>query len=66
VTVASRIAAGDENAFRGTRRLKVSRDLFRQRIGRDHRLIFRMSPGELEAVDVVPRKELERTIRELT
>ena len=63
--LASRIAAGDDAAFRGTRRLRVDRDLYRQRVGREHRLIFRMHAQELEAVDLVPRKDLERTIREL-
>jgi len=66
VIVASRIAAGDEAAFRGTRRLRLDRDLYRQRVGREHRLIFRMHAQELEAVELVPRKDLERTIRELS
>jgi len=34
-------------------------------VGREHRLIFRMHAQELEAVDLVPRKDFERTIREL-
>jgi len=29
-------------------------------------LLFRLHEQELEAVDLVPRKDLERTIRELT
>ena len=66
VILASRIAAGDEAAFRGTRRLRLDRDLYRQRVGREHRLIFRVHAHELEAVDLVPRKDLERTIRELS
>ena len=66
VILASRIAAGDEAAFRGTRRLRLDRDLYRQRVGREHRLIFRVHAQELEAVDLVPRKDLERTIRELS
>jgi hypothetical protein len=65
VVLASRIAAGDEAALRGTRRLRLDRQLYRQRVGREHRLIFRMHAQELEAVDLVPRKDLERTIREL-
>lgn len=65
VVVASRIAAGDEAALRGTRRLEADRQLYRQRVGREHRLIFRMHAQELEAVDLVPRKDLERAIREL-
>jgi hypothetical protein len=66
VVLASRIAAGDEVALRGTKRLERDRELFRQRVGREHRLIFRLHEQELEAVDLVPRKDLERTIRELT
>ena len=66
VILTSRIAAGHEVAFRGTRRLRLDRDLYRQRVGREHRLIFRMHAQELEAVDLVPRKDLERTIRELS
>ena len=65
VIVTGRIAAGDESAFRGTRRLRLGHDLYRQRVGREHRLIFRMHAQELEAIDLVPRKDLERTIREL-
>jgi hypothetical protein len=66
VVLASRIAAGDELALRGTKRLERDRELLRQRVGREHRLIFRLHEQELEAVDLVPRKDLERTIRELT
>jgi hypothetical protein len=66
VILAGRIAAGDEAAFRGTRRLRLDRDLYRQRVGREHRLIFRVHAQELEAVDLVPRKDLERAIRELS
>ena len=66
VILTSRIAAGDGAAFRGTRRLRLDRDLYPQRVGREHRLIFRMHAQELEAVDLVPRKDLERIIRELS
>ena len=66
VVITSRIAAGDEAAFRGTKRLRAARELYRQRIGREYRLLFRMHAEEIEAVDIVPRKQLERSIRELT
>ena len=66
VIVASRIAAGDASAFRGSRRLERDRELYRQRVGREHRLLFRLGADQLEAIDLVPRKDLERTIRELT
>ena len=66
VILASRIASGDEAALRGTKRLRLDRELYRQRVGREHRMIFRLHERELEAIDLVPRKDLERTIRELT
>ena len=66
VILASRIASGDEAALRGTKRLRLDRELYRQRVGREHRMIFRLHERELEAIDLVPRKDLERTLRELT
>ncbi|MFQ5739250.1 MAG: SEC-C metal-binding domain-containing protein [Acidobacteriota bacterium] len=66
VIMASRIAAGDQTAFRGTRRLQVDRDIFRQRIGRDYRLLFKLGPQELEVLDLTPRRDLERAIRRVT
>jgi hypothetical protein len=66
VILASRIASGDEVALRGTKRLRLDRELYRQRVGREHRMIFRLHERELEALDLVPRKDLERTIRELS
>ena len=58
-----RIAAGDPGALRGARRLHADRDLHRQRIGRDYRLLFRLHDDELEVVDLLPRQDLERTLR---
>jgi hypothetical protein len=46
--------------------LARDRELFRRRVGREHRMIFRLHEQELEAVDLVARKDLERAIRELT
>ena len=40
---AGRIAAGEAAALRGARRLHADRDLHRQRIGRDYRLLFRFA-----------------------
>ena len=65
ILTVGRIAAGDSAALRGARRLRADRDLHRQRIGRDYRLLFRFHEDELEVVDLLPRQDLERTLREL-
>ena len=65
ILTVGRIAAGDSAALRGARRLHADRDLHRQRIGRDYRLLFRFHEDELEVVDLLPRQDLERTLREL-
>jgi len=62
VVVASRIAAGDASALRGACRLHSDRDLYRQRIGRDYRLLFRLQDEELDVVELAPRRELERAL----
>ncbi len=66
VILVSRIAAGDQAAFRGTRRLGVDRTLWRRRVGRDYRMLFRLTDEELEVLDIVPRQGFERAVRELT
>jgi mRNA-degrading endonuclease RelE of RelBE toxin-antitoxin system len=58
VVVASRIAAGDASALRGACRLRSDRDLYRQRIGREYRLLFRLQDEELDVVELAPRREL--------
>ena len=65
VVLVSRIAAGDHAALRGTRRLEADRTVWRQRVGRDYRVLFRMTDEELEVLDVVHRQDLERTVRQL-
>jgi hypothetical protein len=62
VVIASRIAAGDASALRGACRLQSDRDLYRQRIGRDYRLLFRLQDEELEVIELAPRRELERIL----
>ena len=59
------LAAGDDNAFRGTRKLKLHTSLLRQRVGMDHRLLFRIEDRTLVAEAVVNRRDLERTIESL-
>ena len=63
LVLVSRIAAGDHAALRGTRRLAADRTVWRQRVGRDYRVLFRMTDEELEVLDVVHRQDLERTVR---
>ena len=60
-----RLAAGEEGAFRGTKRLKLDRDLYRQRVGADHRLLFRLGANQLNIKGLINRRDLERTIKSL-
>ena len=63
--LAGRLAAGDPSGFRGSRRLRLDRTLWRQKIGRSHRLLFRLHPQELELLALVDRRNLEKTIKKL-
>ncbi len=65
VLTAGRIAAGDPAALRGARRLHTDRDLHRQRIGRDYRMLFRLHEDEIEVVDLLPRQDLDRALKSL-
>ena len=66
VVLLSRIAAGDQAAIRGTRRLEADRTIWRRRVGRDYRMLFRLTDDELQVLDIVHRQGLERAVRELT
>jgi mRNA-degrading endonuclease RelE of RelBE toxin-antitoxin system len=59
-----RIAAGESGAFAGAKRLRVNRDIVRQRIG-DHRMLFRIHPHTIEFLALIPRRDLERKIKSL-
>ena len=50
LVLVSRIAAGDHAALRGTRRLAADRTVWRQRVGRNYRVLFRMTDEELEVL----------------
>ena len=63
--LAGRLAAGDLSAFRGSRRLRLDRTLWRQRVGISHRLLFRLHPQELELLALIDRRDLEKTIKRL-
>lgn len=60
-----RMAAGDETAFTGVKRLKSNRDIYRQRIGADHRLLFRLLPDRLDIIALINRRDLDRKIKSL-
>lgn len=61
-----RLAAGEKAAFAGARRLHADRTLWRQKVGDNHRLLFRMSgPDRLEVLALVNRRDLEKAIKSL-
>jgi len=60
-----RLAGGEAAAFVGAGRLKACPSLTRQRIGIDHRLLFRLLPDRVQVVDLIPRQDLERRIKTL-
>ena len=60
-----RLAAGETAAFVGMVRLKACHGIFRQRIGSDFRLLFRLLPDRVQVVDLIPRQDLLRRIKTL-
>ena len=65
MTMLGRLAAGEPPAYVGVVRLKACPATLRQRIGADHRLLFRLHPERVEVVDLINRRDLERRIRTL-
>ena len=60
-----RLAAGEPAAFQGMKRLALNREICRQRVGMDHRLLFRLKPQTLEVIALINRRDLDRTVRNL-
>jgi hypothetical protein len=60
-----RLAGGEAAAFVGAVRLKACPAVMRHRIGIDWRLLFRLLPDRVDAVDLIPRQDLERRIKTL-
>lgn len=58
-----RLSAGDPDAFNGARRLQAHAEVFRQRVGLSHRLLFRLQKDILEIVALIHRRDLEKTIK---
>ena len=59
------LAAGEPAAFVGALRLKACNGIMRQRIGSDFRLLFRLTAEQLQVIDLINRKDLERKIKTL-
>ena len=59
------LAAGERSAFRGAKRLKLNRDVWRQKVGLSYRLLFRLGEAHLEVAALVHRQDFERVIKSL-
>ena len=60
-----RMAAGRDDAFRLARPLRGMREVWRVRLQRSYRILFRMEGDTLRVLDIVHRQDLERRIRVL-
>lgn len=65
VAMAGRLASGELAAFVGVVRLKGIPEVYRQRIGADHRLLFRVTADRLVVIDLINRRDLVRRIKSL-
>lgn len=60
-----RLAGGEPAAFVGVVQLKACHGVLRQRVGSEHRLLFRLLPDRVQAVDFINRRDLDRTVKRL-
>src|SRR5262249_32031842 len=58
-----RLAGGEPAAFVGAMRLTLCPAVMRHRIGLDWRLLFRILPARIDALDLIPRQDLERRVK---
>ena len=65
VATIGRLASGELAAFVGVVRLKACPDVYRQRVGANHRLLFRLTPEHLVVVDLINRRDLDRRVKTL-
>lgn len=65
LTMLGRLAAGEPAAFVGVVRLKAVHGIYRQRIGSEFRLLFKLLPDRVQVLDLVPRQDLLRRIKTL-
>lgn len=60
-----RLAGGEPAAFAGVVQLKACHGVLRLRVGSEHRLLFRLEPERVRAVDFINRRDLDRTVKRL-
>lgn len=65
LAMVGRLAGGEPAAFAGVVPLKACPGIFRQRIGSEHRLLFRLLPDRVQVVDLINRRDLDRKIKSL-
>lgn len=63
LVLTARLAGGEPSAFVGIRPLRAWPEVYRQRVGSDYRLLFRLPADRLEVVDLINRRDLELTIK---
>lgn len=63
MSMIGRLAAGEAAAYVGALKLKATPNVMRQRIGSDYRLMFRLGPEQVEVLDLINRKDLDRWLR---
>ncbi len=65
LAMAGRLAGGEPAAFSGVVALKAIPGVYRQRIGIDHRLLFRVHPDRVQLIALINRRDLDRKIKGL-
>ena len=60
-----RLAGGEPAAFAGVVSLKACPGVLRQRIGAEHRLLFRLHADRVQVLALINRRDLDRTIKTL-
>ncbi len=57
------LAAGEPAAFVGMRRLRVRHEICRVRVAADYRLLFKLTTGKLEILDLINRRDFEKWLK---
>ena len=65
VEKAAQIAAGRAGAFIETRRLRGQHGLWRAKVGRSYRMLFRLTDNTVDVLDLVHRQDLDKRLRQL-
>lgn len=60
-----RLAGGEPAAFVGVVQLKAVHGVLRQRIGSEHRLLFRLHADRVQVLDLICRRDLDKRIKTL-